>query len=70
MGRKTLEELVDTDNYKKGKNDVEEERYGDWMTGVPDDLHLNDPVAVNRDEKESDENRFEGDSFDQLLLHF
>ena len=69
-GRKPLEKLVGTDNHKQAENNVEEERDGDRMTRVPDDLHLNDPVAVNRNEKGGDEEGFDGNTFDRLLLRF
>ncbi len=69
-GRKPLKKRVDTDNYKKTENDIEEEGDGDRMTRVPDNLHLNDPVAVNWDEKRGDEEGFNGDTFDPLLLYF
>ena len=36
------------------------------MTRVPDNLHLNDPVAVNWDEETGNEDGFEGDTFDRV----
>ena len=68
--RKPLEKLVDTDNHEKGENDVKKEGDGDRVTGVPDDFHLDDPIAVNRDEKGGDKKGFDRDTFDRLLLHF
>ena len=51
--------LVQPDDYKQAKNNVKKEGDGDRMTGVSNHFHLDHPVAVNRDQNRSDEQRLQ-----------
>jgi len=51
---------IDRDQHGQVKDDIEKKRGGGGMSGVPDDLGVDDPEGVDRDQKEGDEDGSKG----------